>query len=187
MENIDILQKWFATRNEESFEQIYSFYKPSVYRYILNLAPRLEEAVVVDIVQDVFVELYAKAHSLRNINKFKPWLYSIAKFVLYRYYRKEKQQDKKKEKQSQIIQNHFSLDSPVEKTLEKKYFQEFILEFQSSLKPLHREMFVLRFFEEEKYKDIAKICKCSLRKVKYDIKYIFQTLQKKMEEKGLFL
>ena len=186
MENVETVKNWFLKHDDAEFEKLYNIYKPVVYRFILSLAPDLEDFIVADIVQDVFVEIYSGSRKLRDWKKFKAWLFSVSKFVLYRYFRKEKQQKNRIEKQKQLLLNTPDLHSPVEKQSEQEDLKKMILAFQSSLvKPIHREMFALRFFESEKYETIAKICGCSVRKVKYEMKNIFNSLERFLKSKGL--
>ena len=73
---------------EVNFEQVYSKYYGSVYRYVFSMAK--DENVAEEITQETFYK------ALKNINKYNSkfkmltWLCQIAKNTYYTYYKKNK-------------------------------------------------------------------------------------------------
>ena len=70
------------------FEQVYSKYYTSVYRYLLSMTK--DSNIAEEITQETFYK------ALKNINKYNPnfkmltWLCQIAKNTYYTYYKKNK-------------------------------------------------------------------------------------------------
>ncbi len=133
---------------EVNFEQVYSKYYGSVYRYVFSMAK--DENVAEEITQETFYK------ALKNINKYNSkfkmltWLCQIAKNTYYTYYKKNK--------------NLYELDEKIadseEMIIEKIIKSEQNIEI---LKALHligepyKEVFTLRVYSELSFKQIGEI------------------------------
>lgn len=130
------------------FEQVYSKYYGSVYRYVFSMAK--DENIAEEITQETFYK------ALKNINKYNSkfkmltWLCQIAKNTYYTYYKKSK--------------NLYELDEKIvdseEMIIEKIIKSEQNIEI---LKALHlieepyKEVFTLRVYSELSFKQIGEI------------------------------
>lgn len=130
------------------FEQVYSKYYSSVYRYVFSMAK--DEHIAEEITQETFYK------ALKNINKYNSkfkmltWLCQIAKNTYYTYYKKNK--------------NLYELDEKIpdseEMIIEKIIKSEQNIEI---LKALHlidepyKEVFTLRVYSELSFKQIGEI------------------------------
>lgn len=130
------------------FEQVYSKYYGSVYRYVFSMAK--DENIAEEITQETFYK------ALKNINKYNSkfkmltWLCQIAKNTYYTYCKKNK--------------NLYELDEKIadseEMIIEKIIKSEQNIEI---LKALHligepyKEVFTLRVYSELSFKQIGEI------------------------------
>lgn len=130
------------------FEQVYSKYYGSIYRYVFSMAK--DENIVEEITQETFYK------ALKNINKYNSkfkmltWLCQIAKNTYYTYCKKNK--------------NLYELDEKIadseEMIIEKIIKSEQNIEI---LKALHlieepyKEVFTLRVYSELSFKQIGEI------------------------------
>lgn len=60
-----------------AFSHLYREYSPAVRRVVLDNVHTSHDAD--DVVQDVFTKAYTRLPSLREVDRFLPWLYSIAR------------------------------------------------------------------------------------------------------------
>lgn len=65
---------------------VWQWEKP-IYNYILRLVRRPEDAM--DLCQESFLKAYRELHSLKDRDRFSPWLYRIAHNVCYSRFRKD--------------------------------------------------------------------------------------------------
>lgn len=130
------------------FEQVYSKYYGSVYRYVFSMAK--DKNIAEEITQETFYK------ALKNINKYNSkfkmltWLCQIAKNTYYTYCKKNK--------------NLYELDENIadseEMIIEKIIKSEQNIEI---LKALHlieepyKEVFTLRVYSELSFKQIGEI------------------------------
>ncbi len=130
------------------FEQVYSKYYGSIYRYVFSMAK--DENIAEEITQETFYK------ALKNINKYNSkfkmltWLCQIAKNTYYTYCKKNK--------------NLYELDEKIadseEMIIEKIIKSEQNIEI---LKALHlieepyKEVFTLRVYSELSFKQIGEI------------------------------
>ena len=66
----------FQNGNKEAFEYIYSYYKESVYFFVMTMTKNVADAE--EIVQDTFIKVTKNIKSLKSPNAFHSWLFRIA-------------------------------------------------------------------------------------------------------------
>ncbi|MGB0980691.1 MAG: sigma-70 family RNA polymerase sigma factor [Winogradskyella sp.] len=67
---------------------IWNTYSEDVKRFIFSKVKDAE--ITDDILQDTFIKVHTKLHTLKAIDKLKPWLFSIARYTLLDYFRNSK-------------------------------------------------------------------------------------------------
>lgn len=72
----------------EKIEEIYVLYYEELYRFLLTKCS--DENIIEDIIQTTFLEALKSVERFKGQSSLKTWLFSIAKFQLYRYFRKAK-------------------------------------------------------------------------------------------------
>jgi DNA-directed RNA polymerase specialized sigma24 family protein len=76
------------TGDSDAFEDLYTLYFAELCGYLFGLVRNPEDARDVD--QQTFLQAWWKLPSLRDVTRFKNWLYCIARNAAYDYGRKEK-------------------------------------------------------------------------------------------------
>ena len=66
-------------------QEIWTKYADDLKRYINSKVK--DVAITDDILQDTFIKIHTKLHTLKDLNKLKSWLFSIARFTLYDYFK----------------------------------------------------------------------------------------------------
>ncbi len=107
-----------------------------------------DEAVVEDILQDVFLKIHMHIGSLRDEKKLSSWLYQIARHTIYDYYRGKKS----------FIALPESFDMPEEATQEDvvQTLLPCLKEMVDRLPELYREAIVLTEYEGLTQRELAE-------------------------------
>lgn len=131
-----------------NFEEVYSKYYNSVYRYLITITKDINMA------EEITQETFYKA--LKNIDKFNPdlkmltWLCEIAKNTYYSYCKKYK-------KICELDKNMLDDEETIiEKVIDSEQNLE-ILKILHSLEEPYKEVFTLRIYGELSFKQIGEI------------------------------
>jgi len=149
--------------DREAFMTLTSLYQKKVFLLGYSFFRNREDAL--DIVQETFLKLYQKIALFRRGENFQNWLLQIAKNLCIDRYRKD--YGKNKELQSGIpveemnISSHNSPDPYLSSDL-KRIFSTCI----KKLAERQRMIFVMKHYNQLKYKEIAQILGISLGTVK---------------------
>lgn len=77
----------YASGDTQAFQQLYSRYEQSVYRYAYNGCNN--EAHARELFQDVWLRVINARKSFKSSQPFKAWLFSIARHILIDNYRRQ--------------------------------------------------------------------------------------------------
>ena len=65
--------------------QVYIKYADDVKYFILS---KVKDATVTeDVLQDTFIKIHTKLHTLKDITKLKPWIFTIARNAIIDYFK----------------------------------------------------------------------------------------------------
>jgi RNA polymerase sigma-70 factor (ECF subfamily) len=124
-----------------------------------------------DLTQEIFIRTYKKISSLKEVGRFRPWLFSIAYNRIRDFYRKKK------------IQNFFSLSAleedalsgysshdrenpaPIQNLIKQDFWKQ-VEKFLERLSKMEREVFLLRFLDQLMIAEISRVLKQSESTVK---------------------
>jgi RNA polymerase sigma-70 factor (ECF subfamily) len=159
--------------DETAFRELLELHGPHLLRYtrkMMESSPTLVE----DLVQEIWVAIYRDLPGLLDAGKFRPWAFRIARDRIYREYRKRK----------------IALEPLVEaesmelvEVREEAVDSEQLRHGLALIAPQHREVLVLRFFEEMSYEEIARVTNCTLGTVRSRIHYAKQALKDALERR----
>jgi len=76
----------FKKGNNEAFEELVMRYQSHVYSYVLSITKNEESSQ--DITQDAFIRIFKKLKNYNDENKFKNWIFTLARNMTMDYYRK---------------------------------------------------------------------------------------------------
>jgi len=159
-----------AQGNKGAMNEIYKTYAPALNGFIrLFLADPND---VADIIHDTMLDVWRKAERFEGRSSLKTWIFSIAKNKSIDRNRKHgrlKYSDEPIEIEDEAL-NAAELFNLSQKA-------SAVREAVAQLKPDHRRVIHLSFFEDLTYKEIAEIENCPVGTVKTRILYAKRSLQ----------
>jgi RNA polymerase sigma-70 factor (ECF subfamily) len=127
-----------------------------------------------DILQDIWLSVYKRIGTLKNVQLFRVWLYRIARNRVYDGF-------KSKEKFTQLPQdNEIPVTGSNEPTFNADDAQQ-IHHALSKLKPTQKEVLTLRFIEQMSYQSIADVVGCQIGTVRSRLFHAKISLREEME------
>lgn len=143
--------------DQEGINFLFDKYYDRVYGYCYRHVTHRETAQ--DLTQEVFLRVFRHIEDYRHYGKFENYLYVIAGNLCKDFYKKRR---------------FYSLED-MELQVEEEGFEKsesalVVKEALERLPELEREIIYLRFYQDRKIKDIAKILNLKLSTVKYHLK-----------------
>ncbi len=167
------LKNWIAKAKKgdvEAYEGIYRTFAHKVLNFIYRMVRSSEEAE--DLTQETFVTVFQKLGSLKDNDKFEPWLFRIARNYVYQRYRTNAPAgvsiDALDENGHQVTQLADERKNPDE-AFQTVELENVISSVIAELPEKYREVFVLSALQHLSYEQIAEIVGRSLPSVKTDI------------------
>lgn len=132
------------------FEKLYEDYNKDVYRFALSLCRN--EDLAIDVCHETFVKAIEKIESFDGSKDIRAWLFTIARNILYDFYRKNKRIDLDFDLKQISDKGISFVDELSNKDLALR-----VHKFIHSMKEPYKEVFSLRVFGELDYKSIGQI------------------------------
>ena len=170
--------------NRWAFDQLIDRYQGDIHRMIYyRIRARMDAE---DLTQDVFIRAYRSISRLREPERFRGWLYTIAVNRVNDYLRKKRVRSIFKSSDEGVdIQPEADelMDRPeaLEQVLREDFWRQ-VGRIATKLSKMEREVFMLRFFDSLNINEIAQILKKSESTVKT---HLYRALAKFKKEKGL--
>lgn len=164
----EFLLKSAQSGNKEALEQLIQKYYDPIYTYCFHHTNDRQTAE--DICQDTFCSMLEHMGEYRHYHKFLNYLYVIAGNKCKDFYKKKKPvclSELPEEMQENQLENSVAI-------------KQLVQGLPSEL----REVIILRFYQELKYQDIARILQISNSLVKYRVKKALSCLQEELERGG---
>ena len=145
--------------DHEAFEALARFYWAPVYKMIYYRVRSKMDAE--DITQDVFLTAFKRINTLREISKFKSWLFTIAINRTRDYQRKKRLfgfMGISASKGDHEIEGYEQDggDDPFSGAIKRDFWAQ-VDKFLSKLSKLEKEVFILRFMDQLNISEIAEI------------------------------
>ncbi|MBD3181133.1 sigma-70 family RNA polymerase sigma factor [Candidatus Poribacteria bacterium] len=160
-----------------AFESIFRKHQNRVYNVTYRMMGNQDDAM--DMTQDIFVKAYQKIGKFNFKSSFSTWIYRIAVNHCIDELRKRK-------RNGQSVPLEEAITKADETTPEKQAVlndrQQNVWKAINSLKDKDRSIIILRDIEGLSYKEISKVMKCSMGRVKSRIHEARQKLKKILEE-----
>ncbi len=168
----DILVMRCQWRDRQAFAELIDRYQRPLRYFIARLVGNPDLAD--ELSQETWLTVLSKIHTLRNAATFSVWLYRIARNKVYQELRRRKV----------IIELDEGLEAPDDTVDEIGSFEDAakLHRCLEKLKPLHKEVLLLRFLEEMSYEQIADVLDCNLGTVRSRIFNAKLALKKELEE-----
>jgi RNA polymerase sigma-70 factor (ECF subfamily) len=178
------LAKQARDGNRLAFEQLIDRFQGDIHRMIYyRIRVRMDAE---DLTQDVFVRAYRSISRLREPERFRSWLFTIAVNRVNDYLRKKRVRSIFKSSDESIEIQPVTTDiqeqpEALEQVLKKDFWRH-IERITKKLSKMEREVFMLRFMDNLNINEIAQIVKKSESTVKT---HLYRALAKFKKEKGL--
>lgn len=160
MDDGELLRE-LQTGSRSAFEAMVYRYHGPLYAYLYRMLDR--KPLAEDLVQECFLramEAFRKGHLPDSL---RPWLYRIASNLCKDHWRKASYR-------SECLQDQPEMEYPAEETVasifERQQERERVVEAVHRLSPEKRNLIVLRFYQELKLEEIARILELPLSTVK---------------------
>jgi RNA polymerase sigma-70 factor (ECF subfamily) len=159
-------------RDQRAFEELIDRYQRPLRYFIARLVGNPDLADEVS--QETWLTVLSKIHTLRSAATFRVWLYRIARNRVYQELRRRRV----------TIELDESLEAPDDTVDEICSFEDAakLHRCLEKLKPLHKEVLLLRFLEEMSYEQIADVLGCNIGTVRSRIFHAKLALKKELEE-----
>ena len=179
--------------DKEALSEMISQYYSDIFRFCLYMMQNQEDAY--DITQETFLKFIKYGMSYRR-NNLKGYLLTIARNLCFDYFHREKgvkenicSYEAEKENGSLKISGYglntqecwVSQENAKDKLKELEDYL-YLKELLNNLSPDIREVVILRAYEEQKFKNIAKIMNCSLSTAKSRYRIGIQQMKNMIKE-----
>ncbi|MBC8526952.1 MAG: RNA polymerase sigma factor [Candidatus Cloacimonetes bacterium] len=133
-----------------------------------------------DVTQDIFMKAYQNIDKFRGESKFSTWLYRIALNHIYNFHKSKKTQAKINPN-NQVLSDK---NTPETILYEKELYVK-LDEIIDKLPKMQKKVFLLRYYNQFKFKKIAKILKRNLETVKSNYFFAMQKIKTSLEKNNL--
>ncbi|MDN3492700.1 sigma-70 family RNA polymerase sigma factor [Winogradskyella bathintestinalis] len=137
-------------------KEVWKFYAEDIRRFILSKAK--DPVITEDILQETFIKVHTKLHTLKDKDKLKPWLFSVARYTLLDYFKINKQE---------FVVEDLEVESEPEPNLHSE--QDCLRGIIKSLPKKYRDPLFLSDIKGMKHQDVANQLQLSLPTVKSQI------------------
>ena len=158
--------------DEKAFQRLVQKYTQQLFLYCRSF--NLDAARCEDIIQEVWLVAFRSLGCLRSVEKFRSWLYGIAR-------NKAKQYLDQKARDALLKQNVAEYH---EESLPQSSLEDYLQVLPLALERLtinHREILTLRFLNELSYAEIADLTGIGVGTVKSRVHYAKTALHKILE------
>jgi RNA polymerase sigma factor (sigma-70 family) len=152
------LLRQFQAGRESAFNELVLRYQEKIYWVARRFSSSHDNAD--DITQEVFCKMYASLKNFRGDSSLYTWLYRITVNVSLNFLRRQKVRDFLR------IDEMFDVEAPEGESpdlmVEKNEQQSLIEEAVATLPKKQKAVFLMRYYDEMPYEEIAKILKTSV-------------------------
>ncbi len=163
------------TRDATAFRKLMDLYQGRLSYYIRRQIGPTDESD--DVLQETWLRVHRRIHTLRAPEAFRVWLYKIAHDLSVGHIRKST-------RTAQTASDE-SFDQNVIDTWDEYEAMEhadLVHQTLESLSPEHREVLTLRFLEQMDIEEMAVVVDCATGTVKSRLHYAKAALRKQIEE-----
>jgi len=166
--------------DKHAFGELVRFYMKRAYFTALGLVGSHDSAL--DLSQEAFVRAYRSIRKLDADRKFFTWYYQILRNLCFNFIRNSARHAKSFSEIGDYQLQHLVDDTPnaavIAESNEKK---EIVWKAMNRLKPMDREIIILKDFQELSYKEIGEVLSCPAGTVMSRLYHARQALKSKLE------
>jgi len=166
-----------ALKDQAFFAILMNRYGEKLARYVRRIS-NLDSEEIEDVLQDVFIKVYKNLNDFDQDLKFSSWIYRITHNQVISHHRAKGARPQMVEIDDALA-NRLRAEIDLNQEMEGKDLQQEMASLLGELKPIHREVLVLRFFEEKSYEEISDI----LKKPNGSVATLIYSAKKELKEK----
>jgi RNA polymerase sigma-70 factor (ECF subfamily) len=151
-----------SNKRKKHFEEQISIIYKDLYKFIYSIIKN--QNLTEDILQQTLMKAYGKFNALKDIKKFKSWIFTIAKNESLLWIKKYNREIPSEDTYLELIEDS-SEDIP-EELLIKREIKEQVIESIKILDPVNREIIYLRYYCDLTLNEIALILNLNINTVK---------------------
>jgi len=159
MKFIDILK---SNKSKKHFEEQISIIYRDLYKFIYSIIKNQD--LTEDILQQTLMKAYEKFNTIKDVTKFKSWIFAIAKNESLTWIRKYNREIPSENTYLELL-GGYSEDIP-EQLLIKHEIKEQVKESIKMLNPVDQEIIYLRYYYDLNFNEIALILNLNINTVK---------------------
>jgi RNA polymerase sigma-70 factor (ECF subfamily) len=152
----EAVERFLAGPSEESFEDLFREVAPQILYYFRVRGCDLDLAE--DLTQEVMLSVYRAHTALRDKERFRPWLYQIARNSLVRHFR-----DASRRVRTTGLEASKDLSEPAAEVPSE------FSEWMAWLKPDERQVMLLRYMDGLEHREIAAVLGIPLGTVQWRV------------------
>lgn len=176
----DALADLISREYKPAFDELYSRYWEKLFLYLVRVIKDREEAE--DILQEVFVSVWARRKQLLQIQSLDAYLFSAVRFQGLKYIRKE---TKKGLFVNSLISYFNEIDDSLSEQQNAKEVQLMLDKVIDELPGKMQQVFVLSRKEHLSHKEIAEVLNISDKTVKKQINNALKIFKFKLEKENI--
>ena len=152
--------------DEKALNNLVSLWYKRIYNYAFKYMS--EHDLASEIAQKTFIAMFKGIHKLKEVDRFKPWLYRIATNLCY--------EEERRNRQVKTVSLTVSRNEEMEEAKGSRYnpersFQQLeleivLLEALSEISDEHRSIVIMKEYEGLKFREIAEVLDVSENTVK---------------------
>lgn len=176
MQDDEIIRLYRSGDRERAFSEIVKAYSERLFWYVRQFVCCHEDAD--DLIQEIFIKVWAALPSFREEARLYTWIYRIATNETLNFLRKQK---------VRAALTFKSIDSEMERKIdEDPYFngdaaQRALMKAVQKLPEKQRIVFSLRYFEDMKYDDIAKLTGTTVGALKASYHIAYEKIKEQLD------
>ncbi len=161
-------------RDTAALEALYVRFRPRLKSFLRRLTH--DEALIEEAYNDVMVTVWRKSHQYEARSKVSSWVFSIAYRACLRMVKKQQKRDATFEMSGDDLADYAAPEAPADTE-----GADALVAAVKQLKPNHRLVIELCYFEGHQLGDIAQIVGCPTNTVKTRLHHARKNLRKIME------
>ena len=172
--NETVLLAQTASGDADAYCKLYTYYTPKLYRFVYPFANRSKEETE-EVIQEIFLKIWVKRHTLISITSFKAYLFKMAKNQLFDEFQKQKVRKEKTEQHTWLAEE--TTYAVYDKVVYAEYYA-IATKAIADLTPQRKRIFELRTQNEMSIDEIAthlKISHSAVKKQLYEAVGIVKT------------
>lgn len=161
----DLIDRYKNSQNSIYLDELFQRYSTLVFGVAIKYLK--DEASAKDITMIVFEKLITELVK-RNIDRFRPWLYQVAKNECLMLLRKQKSENNRMEILEKSIEENMQFED-TSHLLDEDHREKLLLKLEECLSKLREEQITcvrLFYFDNKCYQEVADITKNEIKKVK---------------------